>query len=184
MACGGIAQNSIDDLTPEILGHAGLVYEHVIGEEKFTFVEDTLKPKSVTLVITGPNSYTIGQINDAIRDGLRSVTNAINDQALVPGGGAFQIALYSHLMEFKKSMKGKVKMGVQAFADSMLIIPKVLAQNGGFDQQDVVTMLQEEYESGRIVGVCMNTGMTMSPVDEGIWDNYGVHKQLINSRYL
>ena len=30
LACGGIAMNSFDDLTPECLGHAGLVYEHVL----------------------------------------------------------------------------------------------------------------------------------------------------------
>ena len=33
---GGIAQNSVDDLTPEVLGWAGLVYEHTLGEEKRT----------------------------------------------------------------------------------------------------------------------------------------------------
>jgi len=36
LICGGIAQNSVDDLIPDILGWAGLVYEHTLGEEKFT----------------------------------------------------------------------------------------------------------------------------------------------------
>lgn len=30
LACGGIAMNSVDDLTPDCLGSAGLVYEHVL----------------------------------------------------------------------------------------------------------------------------------------------------------
>ena len=38
LACGGEAVNSIDDLSPSVLGWAGLVYEHVLGEEKYTFV--------------------------------------------------------------------------------------------------------------------------------------------------
>ena len=33
-------------------------------------------------------------------------------------------------------------MGVQAYADALLVIPKTLAQNGGFDVQDVVVALQ------------------------------------------
>lgn len=37
-SCGGIAQNSVDDLTPDVLGWAGQVYEHQLGEEKYTFV--------------------------------------------------------------------------------------------------------------------------------------------------
>lgn len=183
MACGGIAQNSVDDLTADILGEAGLIYEHVIGEEKFTFVEDTKNPKSVTLVITGPNAYTIHQINDAVRDGLRAVKNAIEDAALVPGAGAFQIGLHAHLIKYKESLKGKVKMGVQAFADALLIIPKVLAQNGGFDAQDVLVTLQEEYAAGHVVGIDLITGETLDPVAEGIWDNYRVHRQLLNSWY-
>jgi T-complex protein 1 subunit zeta len=54
LTCGGTAQNSVDDLTPDVLGWAGLVYEHTLGEEKFTFIEDVKEPKSVTLLIKGP----------------------------------------------------------------------------------------------------------------------------------
>ncbi|KAJ3276166.1 T-complex protein 1 subunit zeta [Terramyces sp. JEL0728] len=181
LAVGGVAQNSVDDLTPEILGHAGLVYEHVLGEDKFTFVEETQNPKSVTILITGPNPHTIAQINDAIRDGLRAVKNAIEDEYVVPGAGAFQIALHSHLMKFKDTVKGKAKLGVQAYADAMLIIPKILAQNGGFDVQDVIVTLQDEYANGHVVGVDLNTGDTLDPATEGIWDNYRVHRQMLNS---
>ena len=30
LACGGVAMNSVEDLTPDCLGHAGLVYETVL----------------------------------------------------------------------------------------------------------------------------------------------------------
>ena len=36
---------------PEALGYAGLVYEHVLGEEKYTFVEDVKNPHSCTILI-------------------------------------------------------------------------------------------------------------------------------------
>ena len=143
LACGGTAQNSVDDLMPSILGWAGLVYEHTLGEEKFTFIEEVKDPKSVTLLIKGPNPHTIQQIQDALRDGLRAVKNAIEDEALIPGAGAFEVSCSAHLSgTVKKSAKGRVKMGVQAFADALLVIPKTLAQNGGFDVQDVVVALQ------------------------------------------
>jgi T-complex protein 1 subunit zeta len=53
LACGGVSQNSVDDLDASVLGYAGLVYEHTLGEEKFTFVEEVREPKSVTLLIKG-----------------------------------------------------------------------------------------------------------------------------------
>ena len=37
LACGGIAMNSFDDLTSDCLGHAGLVYEHVLVKEKNSY---------------------------------------------------------------------------------------------------------------------------------------------------
>lgn len=140
---GGIAQNSVDDHTPSVLGWAGLVYEHTLGEEKYTFVEEVKTPKSVTLLVKGPNAHTITQIQEALRDGLRAVKNAIEDETLIPGAGAFEVACAGHLMDkVKKSAKGRVKMGVQAFADALLIIPKTLAQNGNFDVQNAIVALQ------------------------------------------
>ncbi|KAJ3267027.1 T-complex protein 1 subunit zeta [Chytriomyces hyalinus] len=181
LCCGGVAQNSVDDLEPSVLGSAGLVYEHVLGEEKFTFMENVENPESVTLLITGPNSHTIAQINDAVRDGLRAVKNAIEDEHVIPGAGAFQVALSDHLNKFKASVKGRAKMGVQAFADALLIIPKTLARNAGFDAQDVIVMMQEEYAEGHVVGVDLKTGETCDPVLEGILDNYRVHRHMLHS---
>ena len=43
--------NSVEELAPEILGRAGLVYEHVLGEEKYTFVEGVANPHSCTILI-------------------------------------------------------------------------------------------------------------------------------------
>ena len=53
LACGGNAMNSVDDLTPDCLGFAGLVYEHTLGEDKYTFIEDVKDPHSVTILIKG-----------------------------------------------------------------------------------------------------------------------------------
>jgi T-complex protein 1 subunit zeta len=182
LICGGIAQNSVDDLNPDILGWAGLVYEHTLGEEKYTFVEEVKQPKSVTLLIKGPNAHTIQQIQDALRDGLRAVKNALEDEVLIPGAGAFEVACAGHLSgPVKKAAKGRVKMGVQAYADALLIIPKTLAQNGGFDVQDVVVALQDEQAEGNTVGIDLQSGEPFDPTVEGIWDNYRVKRQMLHS---
>lgn len=181
LVCGGTAQNSVEDLTPDILGWAGLVYEHQLGEEKYTFVEEVKDPKSVTILIKGPNQHTIAQVNDAVRDGLRSVYNTIVDGCVVPGAGAFQVACAAHLHEFQKSVKGKSKSGVAAFADALLIIPKTLAANSGHDIQDALAGLQDEHADGNIVGLDLNTGEPMDPVQEGVYDSFRVLRNAIAS---
>uniref|UniRef100_M3XQH3 Chaperonin containing TCP1 subunit 6A n=1 Tax=Mustela putorius furo TaxID=9669 RepID=M3XQH3_MUSPF len=182
LACGGVALNSFDDLSPDCLGHAGLVYEYTLGEEKFTFIEKCNNPRSVTLLIKGPNKHTLTQIKDAIRDGLRAVKNALDDGCVVPGAGAVEVAMAEALIKYKPSVKGRAQLGVQAFADALLIIPEVLAQNSGFDLQETLVKVQAEHsESGQLVGVDLNTGEPMVAAEVGIWDNYFVKKQLLRS---
>lgn len=182
LACGGMAMNSVDDLVEENLGFAGLVYEHVLGENKFTFVEECKGPQSVSILMKGPNKHTLTQIKDAIRDGLRAVKNAIDDGCVVPGAGAFEVAANEALMNYKNDVKGKMRLGIQAYAEALLVIPKTLAVNSGFDAQDVIVKLQEESRvAGEAVGLDINSGEALKPSDAGIYDNYVVKKQIINS---
>lgn len=183
LACGGTALNSLDNVKPEDLGHAGVFYEHVLGDDKFSFIEECDNPQSVTILIKGPNKHTITQIKDAARDGLRAVKNAMEDGLVVPGAGAFEIAAYQALQDYKNEVRGKERLGVQAYAEAMLIIPKCLAQNAGHDAQEcIVNLLGEQRASaGRSVGLDLNSGEAMFPGEAGIWDNYCVKKQLLNS---
>lgn len=182
LACGGIALNSFDNMDESSLGFAGLVYEHVLGENKFTFVEECKNPLSVTILMKGPNKYTLTQIRDTVRDGLRSINNAIEDKKLVPGAAAFEIRAHNKLKEFAKDVKGKTRLAIQAYADALLVIPKVLAVNSGYDAQDTIVRLQEEScISDDPVGLDLSTGEPMKPTDLGIFDNYIVKKQMLNS---
>jgi T-complex protein 1 subunit zeta len=182
LACGGVSVNSELDLTPDVLGWAGAVHEETLGDDIFTFVEDCKNAKSCSILIKGPNSHAIEQIKDAVRDGLRAVKNVIDDSAVVVGAGAFETAAYLSLQEFKNTkVNGKAKLGVEAFANAMLVIPKVLAENSGFDIQDSIIKMQEEQAStGAKVGLDIVTGDTISPEAEGIWDNYCVKRQCIH----
>ena len=137
LACGGNAVNSVMELTEADLGYADQVYEHELGEDKYTFIEGVKNPLSVTILIKGPNDYSIAQTRDAIRDGLRAVQNAVLDGSVVPGAGAFEVAAADHLAEYRKTVKGKAKYGVDAFADAMLVVPRTLASNSGHDPQEV-----------------------------------------------
>ncbi|XP_061722810.1 T-complex protein 1 subunit zeta [Cydia pomonella] len=182
LACGGQAMNSVDDLQEEHLGYAGLVYEHILGENKFTFVEECKNPQSVTILIKGPNKHTLTQIKDAIRDGLRAINNTIEDKAVIPGAAAFEIKANVELQKFKDTVKGKARLGIQAYAEALLIIPKTLAINSGYDAQDTIVKLQEESRlSPDPIGLDLSTGEAIKPMDVGIVDNYIVKKQILNS---
>eukprot|EP01111_Echinosteliopsis_oligospora_P016846 TRINITY_DN712_c0_g1_i1.p1 TRINITY_DN712_c0_g1~~TRINITY_DN712_c0_g1_i1.p1 ORF type:complete len:544 (-),score=179.36 TRINITY_DN712_c0_g1_i1:48-1679(-) len=181
LACGGVAMNSVEDMGPDVLGRADSVYEHVLGEEKYTFVEGVKNPFSCTILIKGPNKHTIEQIKDAVRDGLRAVKNTIEDGAVVPGAGAFALACHADLVKFKDTVQGRAKLGVQAYADAMLVVPKTLAENSGFDSIDTLIKLQEEQRQGHVVGLDLETGDAMDPCLEGVYDQYRMLRQILHS---
>lgn len=41
----------------------------------------------------------------------------------------------------------RAQLGVEAFADALLVIPKTLAENAGLDTQDVIISLKVSYAS-------------------------------------
>ena len=64
LACGGVAVNSVEELSStDVLGRAGLVFEHTLGEEKYTFVEDVPSPRSCTILVKGPADHTLAQVS-------------------------------------------------------------------------------------------------------------------------
>jgi len=85
-------------------------------------------------------------------------------------------------MRYKETVKGRARLGVQAFADALLVIPKVLAVNSGLDAQEPIVKLQEESAgAGQPVGIDLNSGEAMLPMDAGIFDNMRVKRQLLHS---
>jgi len=129
------------------------------------------------------------------------VKNAIDDKALVPGAGAFEIAAYHELMrvagpaaskeavEKYPGITGRVKLGVRAYAEAMLVVPKTLAENSGFDVLDTMLKLQEAYSEAvaqaagakpQPAGLDLVTGQVCSPALEGIWDNVNVKRSVVS----
>lgn len=187
LACGGTAQNSVDDLSPAVLGWAGQVYEYILSEdEKYTFVEvpASQAARSVTVLVKGPHAHILTQTVDAVRDGLRAVKNVIEDGSVIPGAGAFQLGLSQHLLkqvDLQKDLSPRAKLGVRAYAEALLVIPKTLAVNAGLDPQDMLAQLQEQWSQGNPVGLDLTAGVPLLPSVAGIWDCYRVHRHLINS---
>merc|ERR1712050_58938 len=77
-------------------------------------------------------------------------------------------------------MGGRAKLSVTSFAEALLVIPKTLAENSGYDIQDSILQLSDEREaSGLPVGFNCQTGQPMIPGDQGVWDNVRVKRQCL-----
>ena len=59
---------------------------------------------------------------------------------MIPGGGATYIALARRLRRYAETVPGREQLAIEAFADGLETIPRVLAENAGMDSID--TLLQ------------------------------------------
>ena len=182
LACGGKLVNAVEDITEADLGYADHVYEQVLGDDKYTFIEGVENPFSCTILIKGPNDFSIAQTKAAIRDGLRAVKGAKEDKCVLPGGGAYEIAAAEDLMQYaREKVTGKTKLGIHAYADALLVVPRTLAQNSGYDAQDTLLKVQEKHQKDKkAYGVDCNTGEPLPAAVANIWDSYQCKRQFMN----
>uniref|UniRef100_G1LMQ5 Uncharacterized protein n=1 Tax=Ailuropoda melanoleuca TaxID=9646 RepID=G1LMQ5_AILME len=138
-----------------------------LEEEKFTLSGKCNNLRSVTLLVKGPNKHILTQIKDATGDGLRAVKNALADVWGVLGAGAVEKMGKALILSPVKG-QGRAQLGVQAFANALLIIPIVLAQSSGFDFPEALIKIKaraEHSEPGHlVVGVDLNTGEKSLPL--------------------
>jgi len=72
-ATGATLVSSIDAISKDELGKAGLVEERKVGGEEMTFVEQCKNPKAVSIIIKGGTEHVVDELERAIHDALRVV---------------------------------------------------------------------------------------------------------------
>lgn len=89
------------------------------------------------------------------------------------------------LSQYKEQVKGRARLGVQAFAEALLIIPKAIAQNAGHDQQEAIVKLQQEYGTSKIpVGLDVTTGMFLVRIEKILPMDLSQVKQWIRNLWV
>uniref|UniRef100_UPI0038683977 thermosome subunit alpha n=1 Tax=Methanobrevibacter sp. TaxID=66852 RepID=UPI0038683977 len=135
-ATGATVITNLDDLTAEDLGEAGIVEERKISGEEMIFVEECSGAKSVTLFVRGSTKHIVAEIVRAIEDAIGVVAATVEDDQVVAGGGAPEIAMAKKLKDYAESISGREQLAVNAFAEALEIVPKTLAENAGLDSID------------------------------------------------
>jgi len=148
-ATGGRIINNLDDLAPEHLGHAGLVEERKIGEDRMVFVEECKNPRAVTILLRGGADTILDEAERGIKDALYVVRNVVEDRKAVWGGGAIQVELARRLRDYAERVGGKEQLAVEAFANALESIPRILAENAGMDSVDVLVQLRKAHAEGK-----------------------------------
>jgi thermosome len=181
-ATGGNIVSNIHDLTKSDLGSAGQVEEKKLGTEPMTFVENCKNPKAVSVVIRGGSEHVVDETERAIKDAIGDIAAALTVGKCVAGGGAVEVELAKKIREFAESLSGREQLAVQAFAETLEIIPRTLAENAGLDPIDILTELKSKHDEGEIfAGLDALKGHSVDAWDAGIIEPLKIKTQAIKS---
>jgi thermosome len=182
-ATGGRVSSNLDDLKTQDLGFAGLVEERKIGEDKMIFVEKCKDPHSVAILIRAGLERMVDEAERAMTDALSVVSDVMENNKIVAGGGAVEIEIAKELRKYANKVGGREQLAIDAFAGAMEIIPRALTENAGFEQIDVLVELRSAHdrEDGKYKGVNVFTGKVVNSLESGVVEPIVVKIQAIKS---
>ncbi len=148
-ATGASIVSSVNELTANDLGEAGLVEELKLAGEEMIFVRDCKNPKAVSILVRGGTEHVVDEVKRAMDDAVLGVMSALEVGKVVPGGGAVEIELARKLREYAETVGGREQLAINAFADAIEIIPRTLAESTGKDQIDILVELRTMHDKGK-----------------------------------
>lgn len=181
-ATGANIITNLDDMNQKDLGKAGIVEERHVGDEDMTFVKECKNPKSVTLLIRGGTEHVVDEAKRAVEDAVGGVAATLRTGKVVAGAGAPETELAHQLRKYAASLSGREQLAVNAFADSMEIIPRTLAENAGIDPIDMLTELKAAHDKGqKWAGINVFKGKVIDAWKAGIIEPLKIKTQAVSS---
>jgi len=182
-ATGGKIITKLDDLNSDDLGEAGLVEERKVGDDKMIFVEKCKEPRSVAILIRAGLERMVDEADRAMNDALSVVADVVEDNEIVAGGGATESEIAKVLHGYATKVGGREQLAIEAFADSLEIVPKTLAENAGLESIDILVGLRAAHEkkNGHLMGVDVFKGEIVNSYEAGVVEPLKVKEQAMKS---
>ena len=147
------------------------------------FVEGCKDPRSVAILIRAGLERMVDEAERAMQDALSVVSDVIENNKIVPGGGAVEAEIAKELRSYATKVGGREQLAIEAFADSIEVIPKTLAENAGLEPIDIMVELRSSHEKldGKNMGVNVFTGKIDNMLQNGVVEPLVVKEQAVKS---
>jgi len=168
----------LDSLTADDLAVGSVTRD---AEEELFYVEGE-DAHGVTLLLYGTTEHVVDELERGIQDAIDVVSTTVSDGRTLPGGGAVEVELARRLRDYADSVSGREQLAVEAFADSLELIPRVLAENAGLDAIDLLVDLRAAHEAGDTeAGLNVFSGEVKNTTEAGVVETAHAKEQAIAS---
>ncbi|MEM1991720.1 MAG: thermosome subunit beta [Nitrososphaerota archaeon] len=181
-ATGGRIVTNIESLTEKDLGRAGLVEERKIGEDRLVFVEKCENPGAVSILIRAGLERQMDEAERALNDAIMNVINLVENNKIVPGGGAAEVEIAKAIRREMGKLTGKEQLAFLAFADAVEVIPRTLAENAGLEPVEIMASLRHAHENnGKSYGINLFAGKVDDMLKLGVLEPLRVKENALKS---
>ncbi len=172
--------SDLDAIEDATLGSANVEYD---GEEEMFYVEGTGDdPHGVTLLLRGSTEHVVDELERGIGDALDVVAQTVTNGYVLAGGGAVEVEVARRVREYADSVSGREQLAVEAFADALELVPRVLAENAGLDSIDTLVDLRAAHDDGQeTAGLNVFTGEVVDTFEAGVVESAHAKRQAISS---
>ncbi|ELZ48048.1 thermosome [Halorubrum distributum JCM 9100] len=168
----------LDSLTADDLAVGSVERD---DDEELFYVEGE-DAHGVTLLLYGTTDHVVDELERGIQDALDVVSTTVSDGRTLPGGGAVEVEIARRLRDYADSVEGREQLAVEAFADSLELIPRVLAENAGLDAIDLLVDLRAAHEAGdENAGLDVFAGEVVDTAEAGVVETAHAKEQAIAS---
>ncbi|CAF1369335.1 unnamed protein product [Rotaria sp. Silwood1] len=132
-------QKGIDPLSFNVLAKDGILALRRAKHRNMERLTLTYDDEAMNLLENLTKEY-LGFAEDVYEHSEEKFTFV--EGCIIPSDDAFEIVTHQVLTQYKKQVKDRARLGVQTFAESLLIIPKAITQNTGHNQQETIVKFQ------------------------------------------
>ena len=180
-ASGASILNNTKDISADSLGHFLEVEQIVLGELPILLMKEGAKP-AVTVLLRGPTTHFVEEIERAFDDAAGVVKVATDDGIVLAGGGSTYAGLSHSLSEHASTHGGREGMAMLSMAEALEVIPRTLAENAGLDPVDEMMNLHTTHAAGnRYMGINIEVGGTIDMRSLGVFEPKRVVEQALKS---
>jgi len=173
-ATGAVSLLKFAPPTQDELGFAREVSVQEIGGTTCTVLrQDEAMGQVATVILRGATQQILDDAERAVDDGVNAYRVLTRDARTLPAGGATEMTAASALLKEARQASGLDQYAIQKFAESLEVVPRVLAENSGHNATDAVTRLHAAHAEGQQgAGLDLVTGEVRDLSPDGIVDLY------------
>lgn len=171
---------------PELvkLGHADLMEEIMVGESRLIRFSGCAGGAACSIVLRGASQHFLDEAERSIHDALCVLSQTVVQSKTVLGGGAAESLMAQAVEDAARGTPGAASAAMQSAAAALRAIPRILADNAGYDTQTLAAQLRAQHAQGnRDAGLDMDKGLVGNVRALGITESFLVKSSVVRSAF-